>query len=62
MQIIADLLRRALEIFTMFLIIAFWAILKWEKADDLSKKSRWIVFIFYYNLIDLLIHIGTKLK
>jgi hypothetical protein len=32
---------------TLFLIIAFWAILKWEQRESLDGGTQWLIFIFY---------------
>lgn len=32
---------------TLFLIVCFWAILKWEKSKSEAKGKFWLIFIFY---------------
>ena len=41
---------------TLFLIVAFWAILKWEKSEDKSQGNRWLIFIFYILGLSVGVH------
>lgn len=41
---------------TFFLILVFWAILKWEKSSGFSIRARWIIFIFYMLGLSIGVH------
>lgn len=32
---------------TLFLVVCFWSILKWEQVGDGARDFKWLIFIFY---------------
>jgi hypothetical protein len=41
---------------TFFLILNFWAILKWSQVNNTASQHRWILFIFYSMGLSIGVH------
>lgn len=41
---------------TMFLIICFWAILKWDQAANVKSANKWLIFILYLLGLSVGVH------
>jgi hypothetical protein len=41
---------------TFFLVLVFWAILKWEKSSGFSIRAKWIIFIFFMLGLSVGVH------